>query len=792
MSLKRMFIRSGLRYDRFGGAQVVYPLERRTKRLLWVLGLLVLLSLAPLWAWWQVRRQLPDFAAPPVPGLQSAVSVKFDGRGVATVQAGSSLDALRVQGYLTARERMFQMELQRRAADGELAAFAGPAALPLDRIHRTYGFRQVAEAAVPLLPEEERQALEALAAGVNAFIATHEERWGLEFRLLGIRPKPWTSADSLKVLLLMHEDLSSSWKDELQAEALAKLPKATRDFLLPVVVEGDHPLVPDLSGTRPDTEAFFNVLMPVPAAKPAKGTKARRAALEALPFALPLGSAMGRSPDPIGSNNWVVGSGRAANKRPLLANDPHLGLQAPGLWFPLRLEFGGGFVQGASLPGLPGIVIGQNERIAWGFTNLGSDVQDLYKEPAASSRHERIEVKDQPPEDFVVAMGAHGPQVREGYSLAWTALDPKNLRFPMGLNRAQDWASFNAALDGFTGPAQNVVYADREGHIGWRATGVLPLRAAGDDGSRPKDGRTTAMDWKGLLPSAQMPRVLDPAEGFIATANHRVIGTSFPTTVTTHWASPSRVRRITEQLARSKELDRPAMEALQRDEVSVAHRELMAAWIPFLPLNWRTRFEAWDGAATVDSERFPEALALTRALRQALLLRLLKGTELAPEDFHWMNSEAMLLAALKAKPEAWKEAGLGDKDEILGGVVSEAEKELKHEPWGEQNKLRIRHPLGRGGALLSWIFDPPSMPQGGSRRSVRVTTPEFGQSMRLLVDWSDPEATTLVLPLGVSGHLSSPHRLDQMEDWLKGDPEGQRTRLVQTGVGKGMEFKPAR
>jgi penicillin amidase len=786
MPLKRIFIRSGLRYDRFGGARAVYPLTRRTKGVLWILGGLLLLALVPLWAWWQVRRQLPHGDGGALRGLQAPVSVRLDARGVATVRASSERDAYRVQGYLMARERLFQMELQRRAADGELSAFAGPAALPLDRLHRIYGFRQVAEAAVPLLAADQREALEALAEGVNGFIASHEGRWGLEFRLLGIRPRPWTPADSVKVMLLLHEDLSSSWKDELQAEALAGLPKATRDFLLPEVVDGDRPLVPDLPGTRPSTEAFFNVLAPP---RPARRSR-NRAAADPLPFDLPLGSAMGRTPEALGSNNWVVGPALTASHRAMLANDPHLGLTAPGTWLPMRLEYEGGFVQGVSLPGLPGIVIGQNAHLAWGFTNLNGDVQDLYKEPATSFRTERIEVKGAPAETLQVALGAHGPQVREGYSLAWTALDPHTLSYPLALNRATNWASFNAALDAMTGPGQNAVYADREGHIGWRATGVLPLRAAGDDGSRPKDGRDRNLDWKGLLPSSRMPRVLDPPEGFIATANHRLIGSSFPHLVTTHWASPSRARRLAEQLSRSKGLDRGAMEALQRDEVSLAHRELMAAWMPHLPSTWRARFEAWDGAASAVSERFPEALALNQALRRALLERLLQGTGLAPEEFHWMSGEAMLLAALKAPPEAWKEAGLGEKEGLLAAAVAEAERTMKGGPWGEQNRLRIRHPLGRGGVVLSWMFDPPSAPQGGCARSVRVTGAAFGQSMRFLVDWSDPDATTLVIPLGVSGHLGSPHRLDQLEDWLKGDPAGARTRLLQPAVGPELTFTP--
>ena len=788
MSLKRIFIRQGLRYDRFkgAGARVVYPMPRKARALLWVLGGLLLLALVPLGAWWQVRRQVPDFEAPRLAGLRGVAEVRFDGRGVADVRAQTLLDAFRIQGYLMARERLFQMELQRRAASGELAEIAGPGALPLDRIHRTYGFSQVAEAAVAKLAPGDRENLEALASGINAFIDSHEGRWGLEFRLMGFRPRKWTVADSLRTLLVMHEDLATSWKTELEAGRLAKLPQATRDFLMPRVVEQDSPMVPDAApAPRPSVEAFFAEAAPALEARP--GRKA--AELGELPFPVPLGTALGRRPDGVGSNAWAVSGRRTSTHRALLANDPHLGLQSPGIWLPMRLQVGDRFVQGVALPGLPGIVIGHNDRVAWGFTNIGTDVQDLYREKPLRFRRERILVKGAEPEVLEVGEGAHGPQVEEGYSLHWSALDPANLTIPTEHLFATDWASFNAGLDRFIGPAQNAVYADRDGHVGYRATGLVPLRRAGDDGSMPRDGGDPANDWKGYVPTAQMPRVLDPASGFIVTANNRTIGTSFPHPVAAEWASPARARRILDQLGRTGELDRAAMDLLQRDEVSLAHRELMEAWLPFLPEEVKGRFLGWDGAASADSTLFPEAVALARALREALLEKLLAGTELEPKEFHWYNSEAMLMAALRARPEAWKRAGLGDKAAFLAAV---AERAMRSEgrPWGELNRLHLRHPLGRGGKVLSWIFDPPTAAIGGSNRSVRVTGAAFGQSMRMVVDWADPEATTLVVPLGVSGHLGSPHRHDQFEDWLKGDPEGRRTRLVQPPEGPTLTFRP--
>ncbi|MBI3132677.1 MAG: penicillin acylase family protein [Acidobacteria bacterium] len=789
MSLKRIFIRQGLRYDKYkgAGARIVYPWPRRARVALWVSGILLLVALVPVWAWWQVRRQVPDFEVPHLAGLKGIVEVRVDSRGVPTIMAQELLDAIRVQGYLMARERMFQMELQRRAAGGELAEIAGAAALPLDRIHRTYGFAQVAEAAVAQLSREDGEALEALSEGVNAFITSHEGRWGLEFRLMGFKPRPWTPADSLRTLLLMHEDLSTSWKSELMVGRLAKLPPATRDFLMPRIVEGDGPIWPDAKPEPPSTGSLMAAPPPAVADSPELRLK-RKAALEDPPFALPLGGGLGRRADGIGSNAWAVSGRKTTTGKALLANDPHLGLQAPNLWYPMRIQLGGRYVQGVSIPGLPGIVIGHNDRIAWGFTNLGTDVQDLFLEKPTKVRRERIKVKDGEDEWLEVQEGPHGPQIAEEHSLRWTALDPANLNVPTQHLFASDWATFNAGFDRFRGPAQNVVYADRDGHVGWRATGLIPIRRAGDDGSMPRRGDDPANDWRGCLPTSLLPRVLDPASGFVVTANNRTVGSSFPNPVATEWASPSRARRIREQLERSRDLDRAAMDLLQRDEVSFSHRELMEAWRPYLPEEMKSRFLGWDGMASVEGTLFPEAVALNKALRLALVHKLLAGTSVEAAEFSWYNSEAMLLAALRAHPETWRRAGFGDKETFLREVIEEARK-TPVKPWGETNQVRMRHPLGRGGALLSWLFDPPKAPLGGSTRSVRVTAPAFGQSMRMVVDWSEPDATTLVLPLGASGHLASPNRLDQFQDWLKGDPDGRRTRLFQP-EGKNVTFKP--
>ncbi len=765
----------------------------RWARRLGLAGLL-LGSVAGGGAWFLVRRQLPDDATAPLAGLKGEVTVAVDGRGVPTLKAADLFDAFRVQGFETARERMFQMELMRRSAEGRLSELVGAGALPLDRIHRTYGFRQVAEAAVPRLPAEERQALEAYAAGVNAWLASRPGRWGLEFQMLGLKPEPWTPAHSLEVLLLMHEDLSTSWKSEVQAEALKDLPEATRKFLMPSIAEGDLPLTPDAPGTVPDTAAFFARGEAKPSTATDKAATLRD--LEAM-LAIP-------TPDPelrAGSNNWVVAGSRTQSGRPILANDPHLSLAAPGIWFQVRFEVAGRTAQGVSLPGLPGLVIGHNDAVAWGFTNLGTDVQDLFREQAVSERVESIGVKGKPPEELRVKLGAHGPQVLPGLSLKWTALDPALLRMPtMGFMAAKDWTSFNAAVDQFTGPAQNIVYADKDGHIGWRASGLIPIRKQGNDGSRILNGSDPSNDWQGYVPQGEMPRVFDPPEGFLATANNRVIGTSFPHVVATEWAGTSRAGRITELLGdKSDWTPREQSEWLQDEPFSRFHSQFSEAISTSIEWPWTSKLahpaakklgRDIDASGDEGNATFTHLEIMRRTVRKRVLGRLLKETSVDPLKFHWYNEDAWMLAAAEATPDPWKAAGLGDKHAFLDECLKEAKASPTwNKPWGEVNEVRMKHPFGLGGGILGWIFNPKPARLSGSTKSIRVVSRDFGQSMRMVVDLADLDATRLVLPLGESGHLGSKHRLDQYEAWQKGDPEAQRTRLHQGAVATRV-FRP--
>ena len=762
---------------------------RRWARRSGVLVLVLLLAGAVMLAV-DVRGQLPDRSTARIPGLDGPVEVRFDARGIPTVRARSLPDAMRVEGFLQARERLFQMELARRVAGGEVSALVGAAALPLDRRQRVLGFAGVAEEAVRRLPAEERADAQALADGINAFISSRRGRWGLEFQLLGLEPRPWTAADSIRVLLLMHQQLSESWESELTAEALTALPPARRSFLLPEVSAEDVLVIPDAEPRpAPSTAALLTRGAPRP---PPISVPPRPVPLEVL--GIPLEPSGWPTPPEVGSNGWVIAGAHTERGKPILANDPHLGFTAPGTWYPLRIELLAAdgsvqrWIQGVSLPGLPGLVIFQNDRLAIGFTNTGTDVQDTYREAESGQRVEQIVVKDGPTETLTVSLGRHGPMVRPGLALHWAALDPSTLRLPVGkMMLATDWASLNAAADGFLGPGQNVLYADVDGHIGWRAAGILPLRAPGDDGRTPLDGSTTAHDWTGYLPPSRMPRVVDPPAGRVVTANQRLIGTASGFDWPSSWASPTRARRIT-QLVSGEGHDARGVRAMQLDTVGIVQKEVVARLAPLLRPELAKALVGWDGRATADSRLFRAAEEVRRRAYVAIAAAALRGSSLTPPQLAWYNDDPTLLAGVRASPEAWKRAGLGDRDTVLGEAVRDVP--LDGPAWGAENRLEARHPFGRTGGPLGWLFNPPAPQLSGCDRCVRVATPLFGQSMRFVVDLADPDATTLVLPLGVSGHVWSPHRTDAQRDWLEGDLEGNRTRLHAPAVGAPLVFSP--
>lgn len=737
-----------------------------------ILGVSIIL----LTGWWHIliQSEIPDTFE--IGQISHPAKIMIDERGIPTIQAENLSDAFKIQGYLMASERLFQIEITRRAARGTLSEILGPATLPSDRWHRILGFTQVAARAWQGLDVEQQDALRDFSWGVNRFIQMHEKSswWtksiGIEFEVLQVKPQPWTPEDSLACLLLMTESQSNSWKNDLRNESLQVLSQPERKFLSPVFTSADQLLIPDKETDLNDPLLLFKL-------GTLKGTKASGSLLDPSN----LNDLSGIDPPLFGSNSWVISPKKSKNGHVLLANDPHMDIQSPGYWFPIRFEIKSPkamVIQGVALPFVPGILLGQNQYLAWGFTNLSADQQDLFREPTVRERTEVIKIRNLPPESVSVYEGSHGPQVRPGYSLAWAALDPKLMSLPMGkIMTATNWDEFNKAFDSYRGPCMNVTYGDVQGNIGWRAAGLIPLRPRGFDGTRPIRGD---LDWKGYLAQNAMPKIYNPESGWITTANQRVVGNSSSVYISSRWASPARAQRINQLIGQRKELDLADMNEIQLDTVSIPHRDLMKLFTPFMSAEMRRSFTSWDGTSYQDSELFTQAEIIRINYRDALYNKILMGTGFTGSTLDVTNNDAPLIESMLASQEEWSKAGLGDKSMFLREVLRVSYRQIVENPikkWGDYNLSRPQHPLAQGSFVFKSIFGVKGEAQSGNYRAVRANQPQYGQSMRFLADVNDLSASTMVLPLGISGHVLSPYRTNMRRDWIQGDLELQKTKF---------------
>jgi penicillin amidase len=748
-----------------------------------------------------------------VPGLRNRVTIRRDERGIPYIEATNDEDLFFGQGYATASDRLWQMDVQRRSARGELSEIFGQAALNEDKRHRTLGFARVLDDMAAHLPENLKVALDAYARGVNAYIASLTDKTlPPEFLILQYKPRPWTPADSLAVGRLMAEYLSTSWQLDVLRAALASLPKEKRDALLPevspldVLVVGRDRKTAKTSGAR-DSTVLAASLRPNP---------------QVLATVNEMIESDQRSRERLGlfdqtdtfqaSNNWVVSGKRTVSGKPLLANDPHIPASAPSVWYLTELSAPGMHVAGVTFPGAPGIVIGHNDHIAWGVTNLAPDVQDLYVEkfdPAnprryltpqgwrdAEVRHEEIKVRKgfTSTETDTVALDVtitrHGPITLESdaqrYAMRWTALDSTLNDFAafVGMNRARNWKEFTTALSTYGGPTQNFVYADVDGHIGYYGAGKIPIRKSGD-GSVPYDGSTDAGEWTGWIPFDKLPHSFDPPSGIIVTANQRIAGNDYPYFLTHSWAQPYRARRIFDLLNQKPKLTTDDFRKIQADVFSIglasfAHdsAKILKPQLPADDQKLRDSVDAlekWNGEVNAESSVAPLAFQMRAAFRLRVLTASL-GPDLV-KTYTWANFETTVDRLIMEQPKDWLPKEFGSYAELLRACYADARQALTKNPgadeskwkWGEMVKVRFSHQLAAA-PLIGLQFTIPPFPQNGVGSLGPTVNVGSSVSMRFIADPTDWDRTQHGITLGESGIPSSPHWKDQLEDWRNVTP----------------------
>ena len=795
-----------------------------------------------------VRRPFPEVSGEiEVPGLVAEVDVLRDANGIAQVYADTAEDLFYAQGFVHAQDRFFEMDFRRHVTAGRLAELLGEDALETDMYIRAMGWRRIAEQELALLAPETVAYLEAYSAGVNAYIDSHSpSRMALEYSVLALNgldytPEEWTPVDSVSWLKAMAWDLRGNMAEEIaratmsarhSAEEIAALyPPYPYDRHRPIVDQGgvvDGVFEPEASGsstrrpTRPPlSDAVLDALEDL------------NRSLEQMPELLGRGSG-------IGSNSWVVSGERSTTGMPLLANDPHLGITVPGIWYQMGLHcrevtdacpFD---VSGFTFSGLPGVVIGHNRQVAWGFTNLGPDVVDLYLEKVRGEsyvydgrlrplelRPETIEVfgRDEPFR-FTVRSTHHGPLLSDvseqlstvganarvgpdappdgnGYavSLAWTALEPNRTADAIFmLDTASDWEEFRAAAERFAAPSQNLVYADRDGHIGYQAPGLVPIRRAGSSGDYPAEGWVPANDWTGsYVPFEAMPSVLDPDEGFIATANQAVTGPDYPYYLTDSWDYGYRSQRIVDLLQTRPELSVEDMTEIQMD----ARNGFAPTFVPYLlDILLPSQYLAGGQRLLQDWDYQQDDGSAAAAYYNAVWKQTLERT------FHDQMQESVrpnggdrwfeVMRRLLAEPQnPWwddleTETVVETRDDILYQAMANARDELvrlqARRPadwnWGHLHRMNLeQQSLGQSDVgVVRWLFNRGGYQVGGGGSIVNATkwnaaedfTVTAAPSMRMVVSLEDFDDSRWINLTGVSGHPFHDHYVDQTELWVQG------------------------
>ena len=726
----------------------------------------------------------------PLAGLSAAATIERDEHGVLRVEAKSLYDLYFAQGVAHAQERLWQMEFQRRLGAGRLAEVLGEGALPIDRFMRTLGVYRAARRAYEALSPRARDALDAYVAGINAYLATRPPL-PLEFRLLGFRPEPFKPEDALVWAKLVSWDLSKNYERELlRFRLLARgLSKERINALMPPYPEDAPRIVGDA------------------AASPGPGAQEVAGALARLSAELPLDSGLRAS------NSWALAPKRTRTGGALLANDPHLRLQAPSIWILMELVTPGRRVVGASFPGLPGIVIGTNGEVAWGITNLGADVQDLYvlEEREGGylykgevrpyvTREEEIQIKGGKSERIVVRESVYGPVISDvveiagerPLSLRWVSLDDGDttLEAFLELAEAQDFADFSRALSKLVAPNLSFVYADRRGNIGYVAAGRIPRRREGHSGAFPVpgDGR---FDWQGYLPYEDLPRSYNPPRGYVVTANQKPVPEDFPHFLGVDWAEPFRAERIEALLLAAEAHDLESTARIQLDEKTPLYglfRSVLELMEPKSERGrrWLGRLLAWDGDTATRSEE--------AAVFEAWYTELSRLPEAEVGERYWDEPRYLRRAMLEGDPacEARGMSCLAFAAEALEAALMRLGEEVPL--WGQLHPAVFAHPVMSKDRRVRWLFER-RVARGGDGYTVNVAkyrpsdfVMTHGPSYRQIVDLRNPEQSLFIHTLGQSGHPLSAHYADLLPLWARG-------RYLPMGAGKArarLVLEPAR
>lgn len=786
------------------------------KKILRVLGILggIIILLVVLGAcggyWFITKSQAQASGALQLSGLDHAVTIVRDANGAPHVYADTAHDLFMGQGYAHAQDRLWQMEFNRHVGHAQLAELFGEDLVDEDTFLRTLGVARAAQRDLENISPQTLAYLEAYAQGVNGYIAAHQDNLPLEFTLISHKPAEWSPLDTLVWAKVMAYDLGGNYDQELLRAALQKeLGADALKLLMPPYPASGPFIIPA------EVKKF-------PPAAAAPSRTANQIDLGAPKFSklIALNQMFGVLDEGTGSNNWVVDGTKTTTGKPLLANDPHLGIQMPSVWYMNALHCNAisdacpFSVAGFTFPGVPGVVLGHNDRIAWGVTNTGPDVQDLYIEkinPANPNQYEYmgkwedmelrdevIHVKGAPDVKLQVKVTRHGPimtdvfeGVTEPLALQWTATREVShlIDAVVQLNAARDWDEFRAALKSWDVPSQNFVYADVDGNIGYQAPGNIPIRAQGD-GAAPAPGWTGEYEWTGYIPYDALPMVFNPSSHYIVTANNQVAPDSYPYLLTTDWAAPYRAMRI-EELVRAKDKLTPDdFAAIQADVYSIPLVKLQSfikplAFDELLPRRAMDYASAWDGRMTRDAQG-----ATILEVTYNMLVQEIFSKRMSAETYKMYQADgnitrqAIDLLLDQPQNEWWDDPttpARETRDERLkvayqNGVnwlaklYGDAPAEWK---WGRLHTATFEHPFGAIKPLDRLLNVGPLSTDGHgftiTNAGYRIVDDAYKQrtvsSMRHIFDLTDWDAVRWIHTTGQSGQVWSPHYSDLTEKW---------------------------